>query len=104
MRRVRRDVVESTNNARRTKRTETMWLEDSGWEMARCTERRKEKKSLYCKQEWLAKRKLSRSLFTSFINIHFRGRKSSRKGADGRAGNRRDRARRKPGEDIWLRK
>lgn len=86
MRHIRRDVAESANNARRTKRTETMWLQDSRWEMRNVQrERERGKKRLYCKQEWRAKRKLSRSLFTSFINIHFCGRKSSRKGVDGRA-------------------
>lgn len=49
--------------------------------------KRKRKRVCIVNKSWLlAKRTLSRSLFTSFINIHFRGRKSSRKGAGGRAG------------------
>lgn len=96
---MRRDVAESTNNAWRTKRTETMWLEDSRWEIAERIERDRERESLYYKQEWLAKRKLSRSLFMSFINIHFRGRKSSRKEVDEQGEKSRGER-----EDIWLRK
>lgn len=44
MRRIRRDVAESANNAHRTKQTETMWLADSEWEMAQHTENREQRK------------------------------------------------------------
>lgn len=90
MRRIRRrDVAESANNVQRTKRTETMWLEDSEkmGNAERYREREREKEFVSCKQEKAGEEKIIPLVIYMFHKYSLsREKVKPEKGWSGRAG------------------